>query len=212
MSPGSRVRTPPGASRLVPQKPQTAGLEPARAEPSGFRVHPLNRLGTSACHWPLSSVAEHRSRKPGVESSILSVAFFFSPRPKSAGRGHAGARTQDLRLIRATLYRLSYATLWMIAERGRACAARCWVIPTTDSRRCISTASWCSGSTSDSKSDNGGSIPSEVSFCGQGEVAEWSKALRPGRSLFGGVGSNPTLTIFVEKWRCRVSIPVPLAC
>ena len=27
---------------------QTAGLEPARAEPSGFRVHPLNRLGTSA--------------------------------------------------------------------------------------------------------------------------------------------------------------------
>ena len=58
------------------KKPQTAGLEPARAEPSGFRVHPLNRLGTSACPWPLSSVAEHRSRKPGVESSILSVAFF----------------------------------------------------------------------------------------------------------------------------------------
>jgi hypothetical protein len=27
-------------------------------------------------------------------------------------------------------------------------------------------------------------------------VAEWSKALRPGRSLFGGVGSNPTLTTF----------------
>ena len=26
------------------------------------------------------------------------------------GRGHAGARTQDLRLIRATLYRLSYTT------------------------------------------------------------------------------------------------------
>ena len=139
MSPGSRVRTPPGASRLVPQKPQTAGLEPARAEPSGFRVHPLNRLGTSACHWPLSSVAEHRSRKPGVESSILSVAFFsaetdktpavgiepttsgsgnrrasIAPRGlanhKRAGRGHAGARTQDLRLIRATLYRLSYTT------------------------------------------------------------------------------------------------------
>ena len=30
----------------------------------------------------------------------------------------------------------------------------------------------------------------------RGEVAEWSKALRPGRSLFGGVGSNPTLTTF----------------
>ena len=26
------------------------------------------------------------------------------------GHGHAGARTQDLRLIRATLYRLSYTT------------------------------------------------------------------------------------------------------
>ena len=33
---------------MVIQKSQTAGLEPARAEPSGFRVHPLNRLGTSA--------------------------------------------------------------------------------------------------------------------------------------------------------------------
>jgi hypothetical protein len=30
----------------------------------------------------------------------------------------------------------------------------------------------------------------------KGEVAEWSKALRSGRSLFGGVGSNPTLTTF----------------
>ena len=31
-------------------------------------------------------------------------------------------------------------------------------------------------------------------FRRRGEVAEWSKALRSGRSLFGGVGSNPTLT------------------
>ena len=30
-----------------------------------------------------------------------------------------------------------------------------------------------------------------------GEVAEWSKALRSGRSLFRGVGSNPTVDIFV---------------
>ena len=30
------------------QKTRTAGFEPARAEPSGFRVHPRNRLGTSA--------------------------------------------------------------------------------------------------------------------------------------------------------------------
>ena len=29
-------------------KSQSAGLEPARAEPSGFLVHPLNRLGTTA--------------------------------------------------------------------------------------------------------------------------------------------------------------------
>ena len=32
------------------RKAQTAGLELARAEPSGFRVHPLDRLGTSAVH------------------------------------------------------------------------------------------------------------------------------------------------------------------
>ena len=32
-----------------------------------------------------------------------------------------------------------------------------------------------------------------------GEVAEWSKALRQGRNLLGGVGSNPTLTIFVKN-------------
>ncbi len=31
-------------------------------------------------------------------------------------RGHAGARTQDLRLIRATLYRLSYTTLCCLLE------------------------------------------------------------------------------------------------
>ena len=35
---------------------------------------------------PLSSVAEHRSRKPGVESSILSVAFFRSRSCSSVGR------------------------------------------------------------------------------------------------------------------------------
>ena len=29
-------------------------------------------------------------------------------------------------------------------------------------------------------------------------MAEWSKALRSGRSLFGGVGSNPTLTTFAR--------------
>ncbi len=34
--------------RWTHNRSQTAGLEPARAEPSGFRVHPLNRLGTSA--------------------------------------------------------------------------------------------------------------------------------------------------------------------
>ncbi len=32
-----------------------------------------------------------------------------------------------------------------------------------------------------------------------GEVAEWSKALRSGRSLFGGVGSNPTLTSIFQQ-------------
>ena len=33
-----------------------------------------------------------------------------------------------------------------------------------------------------------------------GEVAEWSKALRSGRSLFGGVGSNPSLTNISKPW------------
>ena len=33
-------------------------------------------------------------------------------------------------------------------------------------------ASWCSGSTSDSKSDNGGSIPSEVTFCQRSPMAQ----------------------------------------
>ena len=34
----------------------------------------------------------------------------------------------------------------------------------------------------------------------QGSVAEWSKALVSGTSLFGGVGSNPT-AIMVYFWR-----------
>ena len=39
-----------------------------------------------------------------------------------------------------------------------------------------------------------------------GEVAEWSKALRSGRSLFGGVGSNPTLTTFSHMGRVAQSV------
>ena len=38
-----------------------------------------------------------------------------------------------------------------------------------------------------------------------GEVAERSKALRSGRSLFGGVGSNPTLTIFEVQRQCKLA-------
>ena len=38
---------------------------------------------------------------------------------------------------------------------------------------------------------------------GSGEVAERSKALRQGRNLFGGVGSNPTLV--TGFWLARVS-------
>ena len=37
----------------------------------------------------------------------------------------------------------------------------------------VSLASWCSGSTSDSKSDNGGSIPSEVTFAFQQPWSSW---------------------------------------
>ena len=36
----------------------------------------------------------------------------------------------------------------------------------------------------------------EVTGSHPGEVAERSKALRQGRNLFGGVGSNPTLVTF----------------
>ena len=32
-----------------------------------------------------------------------------------------------------------------------------------------------------------------------GTLAEWSKAPRSGRGLFGGVGSNPTGTIFTRR-------------
>ena len=44
-----------------------------------------------------------------------------------------------------------------------------------------------------------------VHFSLHGEVAEWSKALRSGRSLFGGVGSNPTLTIFDAQRQCKLA-------
>ena len=37
-----------------------------------------------------------------------------------------------------------------------------------------------------------------VSLASYGEVAERSKALRQGRNLFGGVGSNPTLVTLLE--------------
>ena len=56
-------------------------------------------------------------------------------------------------------------------------------------------ASWCSGSTSDSKSDNGGSIPSEVTFACRDRMAERSKAPDPSSGLFGGAGSNPAPVI-----------------
>ncbi len=44
-------------------------------------------------------------------------------------------------------------------------------------------------------------------------MAEWSKALRSGRSLFGGVGSNPTLTSFMmqthPRWGSNPQPPAP---
>jgi hypothetical protein len=68
---------------------QSAGLEPARAEPSGFLVHPLNRLGTTAtrtydCKEKLVSNRRGTSlvdRTPrcgrGDPSSILGYRFVF---------------------------------------------------------------------------------------------------------------------------------------
>eukprot|EP00661_Eupelagonemidae_sp_cell13_P019839 gene19839-biopygen2527 len=78
---------------------QTAGFEPAHAEHTRLAGEPRNHLGTSAAaqqnthlpwgsnprpqgaqQWRLSSVVEHWSCKPRVESSILSVAWSYFPR------------------------------------------------------------------------------------------------------------------------------------
>ena len=42
------------------------------------------------------------------------------------GHGHAGARTQDLRLIGATLYRLSYTTAALQVSRSRGSMEERW--------------------------------------------------------------------------------------
>lgn len=41
-------------------------------------------------------------------------------------------------------------------------------------------------------------------------MAEWSKALRLGRSLFGGVGSTPTLVILFYFFSSLKSLLLPL--
>jgi hypothetical protein len=43
-------------------------------------------------------------------TTAAAAVIISGMRGNMGGRGHAGARTQDLRLIRATLYRLSYTT------------------------------------------------------------------------------------------------------
>ena len=59
---------------------------------------------------------------------------------------------------------------------------------------------WSSGRMAPCHGVGPGSIPGSRTFVGimiaRGEVAERSKALRQGRNLFGGVGSNPTLVTF----------------
>ena len=51
----------------------------ARGPGFNSRLSPFRR--TVQQQWLLSSVAEHRSRKPGVESSILSVALLLLALP-----------------------------------------------------------------------------------------------------------------------------------
>ena len=46
-----------------------------------------------------------------------------------------------------------------------------------------------------------GSIPTVGDIHSNAVLAEWSKALRSGRNLFGGVGSNPT--------GCNSVVPFP---
>ena len=92
-------------------KTQTAGFEPAHAEHTRLAGEPRNHLGTTSA----GGGAKHATAGNRTRVETLG-GFHHATRPRlrwqktRRARGHAGARTQDLRLIRATLYRLSYTT------------------------------------------------------------------------------------------------------
>ena len=82
----------------------------------------------------------------------------------------------------------------------------------------VSTASWCSGSTSDSKSDNGGSIPSEVTFSVSVTSSPMAQSVARQAVNLQVAGSNPAGGDFsppqqshVGKSGHRESNPGPLA-
>ena len=56
---------------------------------------------------------------------------------------------------------------------------------------CTVMASWCSGSTSDSKSDNGGSIPSEVTFSRSASTSPMAQSVARQAVNLQVAGSNP---------------------
>jgi hypothetical protein len=58
------------------RKTQSAGFEPAWAEPNGFQVHPRNHLGTIALTWVRSSVVELSAAVRRVPGSNPGVPFF----------------------------------------------------------------------------------------------------------------------------------------
>ena len=108
MSPGSRVRTPPGAKYFA------GGRKSRRRQDSNLRGQsPVDFESTPLTAWVRLRVHGHLAQWQSTGLVNLGSRVRSSQWPsltKSADRGHAGARTQDLRLIRATLYRLSYTT------------------------------------------------------------------------------------------------------
>ena len=102
LRPLSHLATP---GRWQAKKAWSAGFEPARAEHSGFLVHPLNRLGTTTALLPgLASVWTYPSGYGGgllihcalhAQVRILPFTLFLFVFPQSAVRTHCCGRVVE---------------------------------------------------------------------------------------------------------------------